>query len=79
MYAHPQEHMHENLHVQTKLACAKNVCLILQSQLQPHLGALSGGSEITNTLLGNKRARYRKKFELGGEPGKLIIDRGDRL
>ena len=52
MSARPQEHTHENLHVRTKLARADQVCFILQTQLQPHLGALSGGSDISNTLSG---------------------------
>ena len=56
MYSRPQEHTRENLYVRTKLARAENVFLILQAQLQPHRGALSGGSEITNSL-GNTKER----------------------
>ena len=42
--------------------------------------SLSGGSEITNALSQDyERACYKNKFELGGEPGKLILDRVDRL
>ena len=52
MCARPQEHTHENLHVRMKLARTENVCLILQAQFQPYLGALSGGSEITNAFSG---------------------------
>ena len=62
MYARPQEHTHENLHVQTKLAYAENVCLILQAQLQSHLGALSGGSEITNTLSGIRKSALQEQI-----------------
>ena len=36
-------------------------------------GALSGGCKITNALQEYKRACYRNKFELGGEPGMLIL------
>ena len=70
--------LRSRMHVRTssrshawKLACT-DVCLILQAQLQLHLGAL-GGSEITNALQEYKRAWYRNKFELGGEPGMLIL------
>ena len=48
MYACPQEHTRENLHVRTTLTRAENVRLTSQAQLQPHLGTLSGSSEITN-------------------------------
>ena len=48
MSARAQEHTLENLHVRTKFACTEKVCLIMQAQLQPHLGVLSGGSDITN-------------------------------
>ena len=50
MSAHPQEHTCKNLQERMKLVCAENACLILQAQLQPYLGALSGGSEISNVL-----------------------------
>ena len=55
MPAHPQDHIHENLHMRMKLACMDKVRLILQAQLQPHLGVLSGGSEITNALFRNTK------------------------
>ena len=62
MYARPQEHTRENLHVWTKLARAENFCLILQAQLQPHLGALSGGSEITNALSGIRKSALQEQI-----------------
>ena len=66
----------QNLHMPTKLARAGNVCLILQAQLQPHLGEAVKSQTLSQEY---ERARYRNKFELGGEPGKLILDRGYRL
>ena len=62
MYASPQKHTRENLHVQTRSACAENVCLILQAQLQPHLGALSGDSEIINPLSGIQKSALQEQI-----------------
>ena len=73
MSARPQEHTRKNLHMRMKLAHAEKVCLILQAQLQPLLGAHSGGSKITNALQEYKRAYYRNKFEHGGDPRMLIL------
>ena len=52
----------KNLHMQTKLARMENVCLILRAQLQPHLGALSGGSEITNALSGIQKSALQEQI-----------------
>ena len=52
MYARTQEHSCKNLNVRMIMASAENIFLTLLAQLQAHLGAFSGGSEITNTLSG---------------------------
>ena len=75
MYAHLQEHTFENLHVWTKLAFALFCKLSCNPILERSLEAVK-----SQTLsLKYKRARYRNKFELGSEPGKLMLDGGDRL
>ena len=62
MYARPQEHTRGNLRVRMKLAHAEKVCLIIQAQLQPHLGALSGGSEIINALSGIRKSTLQEQI-----------------
>ena len=79
MYARSQEHTRENLHVRTKLARAENVCLILQAQLHPHLGALSGGSEIINTLSGIRKSELQGQSRAGGEPEANLRSRRQAL
>ena len=63
------EHTCENMQTQTKLACAENVCLILQAQLQPlpdileHSYILCGGSEIRHSHRKIQKSVLQKSLE----------------
>ena len=76
MYACPQEHTRENLHVRTKLTRAENVRLTSQAQLQPHLGALSGSSEITNALSGIRKSALREQIQAWRRARKANLETG---
>ena len=73
MSVRPQEHTRENLHVRTKLAHAGKVCLILKAQLQPYLGELSRGSEITNALSRIQKSTLQEQIQAWRQARKAYI------
>ena len=74
MYVCPQEHRHEKIRKQRKLASAENVFLILQAQLQPpYLGAVCEISEVTKEraketkLHARRRENFKPRDKLGSQ------------
>ena len=68
-------HTRKFAHANDISTCGKRYPYFASSVATPSLEA------VKSQTLSQKyeRARYRNKFELGAEPGKLILDQGDRL
>ena len=79
MYAHPQEHTHENMHKQTKLACAENIYIIFQAQLQPDGNGIIMERNYQMITQEHEGACYWRNFEPGDEPEMPVSDQRDRL